>query len=290
MPTLLLAVALLVASDAGSTSIIATPAAKATTNATVHDRASASDDVLAKALAAHMKRMEGIDNYTVVQTTMGVESTTYFEKEVVNGKPHFRPRTIIAAGQRIENDDDADEDMYEALAAYSERATLRGMETVDGKRTYAVVVEDFSGLPGMGDDDIGDVEFDRATLFIDADSYVLRRMEMEGTRREDGEEQPVRMTGRFEDYRQVRGMLHPFRTVITLQGEGAGLSELELAEARRDLAELKAQMESMPAAQRRMMESALRPRMEQFEAMLGGEGVDIQIDVKEVRVNQGPPA
>jgi hypothetical protein len=248
------------------------------------------DEVLAKALAAYLKRVEGVENYTIVQTVMGVETTVYFEKEVVDGRPRFNAHTVIAAGQRIEHSPDAGEDIYAGLEAYAGRTTLRGMETVDGHRTYALVVRDFSGMPGFNAQEMDDVEISSATLYLDADNYVLRRMEMEGTRRANGQPQPVTISGRFEDYREVRGMLHPFRTTMVMKGMASTLSEAEIEEARRNLEELKAQMENMPAAQRRMMESMLGPRIEQFEAMIGGEGVEMVIEVTDFRVNEGPPA
>lgn len=289
MTSLLIAVALL-ASPGISDSDFFSRSAAAESNSTPREVQARGDEVLAKALAAYLRRMEGVENYTIVQTVMGVETTVYFEKEVVDGKPRFNAHTVIAAGQRIEHSPDADDDIYASLKAYAGRTTLRGMETIDGRRTYALLIRDFSGMPGFNAQEMDDVEISSATLYLDEENYMLRRMEMEGTSLANGQPQPIAITGRFEDYREVRGMLHPFRTTMVVKGMGSSLSEAEIEEARRNLAELKAQMESMPAAQRRMMESMLGPRIEQFEAMVGGEGVEMVIEVTDLRVNEGPPA
>jgi hypothetical protein len=105
----------------------------------------------------------------------------------------------------------------------------------------------------------------------------------------DGESRPVTVTGWFEDFREVRGMLHPFRTVMSMEGMAPAITAYEMAEARRSLAELRSQMESMPAAQREMMERVVRPQIEQIERVVGGEGMAMTIEVTELRVNTGPP-
>jgi hypothetical protein len=248
--------------------------------------------VLERALARHLERMEGVENYTMVQTVMGMETTVYFEREVVDGRPRYRSRVVSVAGQGVPAAPDEWEDLYDGFATYAERATLRGTETVDGHPAWALVIDDFSRLPGMGAgaEDLEGVAFSRATLFLDTASYVLRRMEVEGTMERDGEQQPVTVTGRFEDYRQVGSMLHAYRTVMSMDGFAPAMPAAEVEQARRNLAELRTQMASMPAAQRDLMQGMLQPQIEQLESMLGGGAAELVIEVRDVRINTGPPA
>jgi hypothetical protein len=176
---LVLLPALLIGCDAGPEEGSATTSRQATADA--QRPASPGAQILERALARHLQRMEGIDNYALVQTVMGMESTAYFEREVVDGRPRFRSRLVSVGGQRVPTEPDEWEDLYDAFAAYAERTTLRATETVGGHRVHALVVDDFSRLPGIGADAEGmdDIVFSRATIYLDTDSYVLRRMEIE---------------------------------------------------------------------------------------------------------------
>src|SRR5690606_20885325 len=49
-------------------------------------------EMLEAALAHHEARTSGIENYTIVQNVMGIESTIYYERETVDGRTLFRPR------------------------------------------------------------------------------------------------------------------------------------------------------------------------------------------------------
>jgi hypothetical protein len=248
--------------------------------------------ILAEALARQEARMAGIDNYTVVQTVMGIETTAYYEREVVDGRPRFRAQVVSAGGQRVPADPDEWEDLYDAFAAYADRTTLAGSETVDGHRTHVLVVDDFSRIPAVGarSEEMREVEFHRATLHVDAEIFVLRRMVLDGVLRASGSDAPVTVVGRFEDHREVSGMIHPFRTVITAEGMTPDIPAAEVEEARRNLDEMRSRMASMPAAQREMMERMIRPQMEQLEGMLGGGGMEFVTEVREIRVNAGPPS
>jgi hypothetical protein len=247
--------------------------------------------ILEAALARYEERARGIENYTVRQSAMGIESTVYFEREMVDGTPRFRSRLVEAMGREIPSEFESGEDPYAALSALAGRTTLSGTETVDGHRTHVLVVEDFSSLPGLTPDAEGvrDADFDRATLYLDAENYVIRKMVMEGSMEREGERLPVTVTGVFEDYRDISGMLHPFRTVMTMDGMAPAASGADMEEARRGLAEMRSRLESMPPAQREMMERAIRPQMEQMESMMGGGGMEMVIEVLEIRVNTGPP-
>jgi hypothetical protein len=250
-----------------------------------------AEQILSTALTQHEARMRGIENYTLVQEVMGIETTVYFEREMVDGRPMYRSRVVSAGGQGVPVGGGW-ESPYEGFAEFASRARYQGTETVDGHRTHALVVEDFRGLPGAPmPEDAQDFDIRQATLYLDASNHVLRRMVMEGTATVEGRARPITMQARFEDYREVDGLLHPFRTVMTTAGLAApDVSAADMAEARRSLAQLERQMEGMPAAQREMMERMIRPQMKQLENLLAGEGLEFAIEVREVRVNAGPPA
>jgi hypothetical protein len=109
---------------------------------------------------------------------------------------------------------------------------------------------------------------------------------MEGEMESDGQKQPFSMTSLMTDYREVEGMLHPFLISVLVEGAIPGMSEGEVEELRQQMADMEKQLAEMPESQRAMVEGMMKPQMERLEQMLGGGGMEVTIQTKEVRVNQ----
>ena len=248
-------------------------------------------EILEAALAHHEARTSGIENYTIVQNAMGMESTIYFERETVNGRTVFRPRRMSVGGQSMPVDDDEAGSPHEMLATAVEHVKLEGTETVQGRTTHVLAIDDLSEVPGFAPlpEDAGDMELRRATLYLDAADHVIRRMVMEGTATVDGATQPLTMDIQLEDYRDVEGLLHPFRTVMKMTGPAPNMSAADIEQARRSFEEMKASMAKMSDAERKMMEGMIQPQMERLEKMLSGGGMEFVVEVTDLRVNTGPP-
>lgn len=249
-------------------------------------QAQSGQEVLETALDRHAERMEGVQNYTVVAETMGFESTTYFERVERDGDVFFVPREHLGseAAQR------APDNPWAGLRDLADRATLEGTETVDGEECYAVVVTDLEGTELYGSAAGGEgFRPERATFLVDTDDYLLRGMRMEGTAQMEGETRDVTFDARMLDYREVDGVVHPFRTEVSMEGMGGGMSEEERRQARQSMQEMQQRMEKMPEQQREMMERMMGDRMEQMEQMVASGAMDFTVKVKEIRVNEGPP-
>jgi hypothetical protein len=244
--------------------------------------------LLDRAFQAYEQRMSGVENYTVTQRVMGIESTMRFEREMVDGRPTYRVASASAAGQTIPADGEGNlDDAYASFRMLRDRARLDGRETIDGASTHVLRVDDFSGVAGFAPSPAeGEFTVESGRLFVDDEQHLLRGMTLEGVAVVDGQRHPVTMEMRMHDFREVGGMLHPFRTVIRTSGLAPTASAEEMAQARASMEELQQQMRSMPAAQREMMERMVRPQIEQFERMLEGEAVEVQIEVVDVRVNE----
>ena len=72
---------------------------------------------------------------------------------------------------------------------------------------------------------------------------------------------------------------------MNMQGMENQISE----EERQELEQVRAQMEAVPAAQRKMMERMMGDKLEQLGSMLGGEGFELEMNVTDVKVNTGRP-
>lgn len=242
--------------------------------------AQSAEEILLTSLEEYERRMEGIENYTVVQETMGFETELTFERTEVEGRTVFVPKGQERASGGIS-------DFYRMYPKIAERAKLEGTESVGGERCHVVSIDDFSGLAldqEMGER--GDFIPKTGLLYVDTDDHVIRKMEMEGEITADGKTSPMTAVTVLSDYREVEGMLHPFRMDITASGIAAGMSEEEMKEAREGLAEMEEQLAGMDASQRAMVERMMGPQMERLRKMLESGQFELAVITHEVRVNE----
>lgn len=245
-----------------------------------------AEGILETALQRYEERMSGVDNYTVVQEVMGTEVTNYFEKRMKDGRPVFVETDSWGAGEEQEIGE-----FYNMFMTVADRAETEGTETVDGERCHVIVVDDFSGVdlyPGS-DAESEDFQPRLARFYLDEDEYVIRQMYVEGEMERDGAMHPVEMEILFQDYREVEGMLHPFQTQMTMSGMNDAMSPEEREEARRSLEQMKQEMAEMSESQRKMVESMMGDRLKQLEEMVNSGTIEITMQVKELKVNAGPP-
>lgn len=259
-------------------------------------------EVVETTMERYTQRMEGIENYTLVQTVSGSESTLYFERvESESGHPRFRPvtrggfleaETGRATGDGRRRASLGAADPYAAFDEMASRAELRGTESVDGRDAYVIAVHDMSGIDlGWADEPDGaEASFEprSATMWIDTDRYLVLRWSMAGTSAMEGRRSEIGFDARMSDYREVDGMLHPFRTEITIEGIDGSMSPEQREDLRRAREQMERQLEGMSDEQRAMVEKMMKDRMPDMEALAEGT-MTMTTEVRELRVNEGPP-
>lgn len=244
--------------------------------------AQSAEEILMTSLEEYERRMDGIENYTIVQETMGFETSITFERTEVDGRPVFLPRgQERASGVGMSN-------FYRMYPKIAEHAELEGKASVDGEQCHVMVV-DLSGLnleQEMAIGGGGDFAPKKGVLYVDTDDHLIRKMEMEGEITADGKTRPMTAVTVLSDYRQVEGMLHPFQVHITATGLAAGMSEEDAEDARKNLEEMEKNLEGMDASQRAMVERMMGPQMEKLRKMLETGQFEMTSITKEVRVNE----
>ncbi|NNF14225.1 MAG: hypothetical protein HKN72_13425 [Gemmatimonadetes bacterium] len=251
--------------------------------------AQSAAEIIDQMLDEYEARTEGIDNYTLVQDFMGFSATSYFVKELVDGRPVFKLQAVSAAGMDMQDSGPGTLDEIYAMGEdFKDNATYLGRETVDGRDTHVLEIAD------LGDTELGqqmgqDSEFRPTSgrLFLDAEEYMPRRMIFEGELENDEGVHAVTSTMDLLDYREHEGLLVAHRTVMTIEGLGAAIDE----DARAQFEQMERELEDMPPEQRRMVESMMADQLEQFRAMMAGddESMVVEVAVSDVRVNAGPP-
>jgi hypothetical protein len=240
--------------------------------------------------AAFERQARGVNDYTLVQDAMGVESTAYFVKEMVDGRSFFRPQEVSGRGfgMTFSDDDTGLSEVYEMGPQLVEHGRYAGRETVDGTSVHVIVVDDVTQLDMASPGDTGDMDFTPKSgrFMVEADRMVPRGFELDGEAQTPEGPREVSMRVDLLDYRSVEGLLVPYRTVATIEGLAAMIDP----EAREQLAEMEAQLEAMPESQRQMMEQMLGDQLSRLRDMIESGGpMVIEVVVTDVRVNAGPP-
>lgn len=251
--------------------------------------AQSAEEVMNTALERYEQGIQGIEDYTVTQEVMGFTTTDSFVKKEVDDHPVFV--SADASSDTATGLPEGWGNPYRMIPELASRAEMTGTTDVDGHETWVIQITDMEGIEfdGMTPSEVeGDFRPRRMTFFLGTDDYLLRRMSLSGElTREDGSTSPIDLDARFRDYRTVEGMPHPFEIGLNIQGVASGMSEEDMAEARRQLQQLRERMENMPQQQREMMEQMMGPQIEQLEAMVESGSLDLTVTVKEVKVNQG---
>lgn len=173
--------------------------------------------------------------------------------------------------------------MYDDLAGHVE---LTGTEEIDGHDCWVLAAKDPESL---GDQMPDDFRSPKITLWIDRELSVPRRIRVEGEVKADGDWRPMTMETGRHDFREVQGLLLPYRTSTSISGVSSAVPPAKLEEMQKQMAEMQEQLAKMPPQQRAVAEQMMKSRMPQMQAMLGASSEPTETVVKEVTVNQGPP-
>lgn len=247
-------------------------------------------DVFSRMLAEQDRRAARVENYTLVQEVMGMTMTIYMVKEMVGSHAVFHARDTkidgMTGSQQFQVPADVSSDLYSELPTLGAQARYVKRDAIEGKAVHVVEIPDLSKARAFQNaNQPSDARFEpgRGTFFVDAEQWVPRRMIIEGTVTREGKTSDVTMTMDLQDYREVEGLLHPFRTTVRVEG-------MVDPQMQGQIRQMKQQMEQLPEAQRKMMEQMLQGQMGQLMNAIGDDGsMTFDGTVRELRVNAGPP-
>lgn len=251
-------------------------------------------DIVDQMYASYEAQAAGVDNYTLVQTAMGMESTTYFEKQMVDGHSVFVSRGGSVQGANMNfglgSENGAMGDIYSIGPQLVEHARYEGRESIDGSSVHVLAIDDLSQLPMVQDAAPDEMEFQarNGKIFVDAELMVPRRIEFVGDATTPNGVHEVTIHIDQSDIRDVQGLLVPYHTTMEI----SGLQAMIDPEMRAQLQQMEEQLAALPPQQREMMERMLGDQLEQLRQMAAGNGdaMTVDVTVEDVRVNAGPPS
>ena len=179
-------------------------------------------------------------------------------------------------------------DPWNTMQEWMQNASLDGEEDLDGIRVWKIRLDEFPEDAFMvpEGDETGSFEPTTARMFIDQDEYLMRRLEVDGVIKTDDGEREAHMVTTLSDYRGEEGLLHPHHIKVQMTGL---MDDEQTAEARQAMAQMEEELEKMDETQRRMVEGMLRDRMKQFQDMLEGGDLTMEIITERLEVNTPAP-
>lgn len=242
--------------------------------------AESAEEIVNTALEKYEKRLANVETVSITQSVMGMEVETNMVKETVDGHA-----TLVPTGDSTPGTDPAS--FLAQMKKMAEAAKLKGKETVDGAECWVLEVSDMAAFDTAPQPGSGEFDAKRGRFWIDGQDYLMRKMTMEGDATNQGQTTPVTMEMTLHDYRDTQGFLWPFTTDMVIRGVATGMSEEELAEAKKALADMEKQMAEMPPDQRKMMESMMGGQMQKLEQMVESGEMKMTVQVTRLSVNGG---
>lgn len=245
--------------------------------------------VLQNMVDAYEARTQGITDFTVTSDAF----TSYHKKYTDNGRSFFKTTTRLNGMQNAMvgtmTTQMGTDNPHRMQAMLTEHATYAGTDMLNGNRAHILELTDFASFDNNLDASEGTPK--RVRYFIDAQTWVPLQIDMDMEADMNGSRKAVSPQVRFENYRDVEGLLYPFQTVVHMRGMelDTSISPEQLAEARAAIANLDERLKDLPEDQRKQIKQMMKPQIERFEKMIanGDEGLAMTYTVTNIQVNTG---
>lgn len=151
---------------------------------------------------------------------------------------------------------------------------IRGASSIESvemnnQPVYKIEVHNEQLLHNLNEENVNssELKFNQVTIWIDIKELLPRKMEFDQT------DEVIEI--QFKDYQSYNGLHIAHSVQQTINEMETNLTEEERAETRRALDKLEQQINQMPEGQRRAVEQQIRPQMEEFEAILKNDEMDV---------------
>lgn len=248
--------------------------------------AQSSQEILDRMIEQYTNSIDDIETMMMVTRMEGFmeteADTTYYEKVMVDGYPTMQ--TVSSGSATPASNYYNFHENYDALV---ENSTYEGTETVNGRETYVIFIEDVTALyddmvTTPEDQQQSQAQPQSGRMYIDTEDYIPIRMNFDINY--DGE-----YTGSADmlmsDIRNIDGMLIPFVMEMKIEGISESMSAEDMAEAQESMKELEKQMEDASGIQKRMLERIVKPQMERLQKILEEGAMTMRTIIEDVQTN-----
>lgn len=223
--------------------------------------------------------IENIDDYIMEKG----DHTIYYKKATTDdGRPYFKTKIKGEYWEDLESASATNEDFYSEFSQQAkEKATYKGTDEIDGNEVHVINIDQME-VEGYNPDKDTENAIENIFLYIDSDKLVIRRMEYSvESEVQDGEVREISPVIKNSDFRNVEGMLIPYKTVTVV--EGLTLSEEEQKQAKEGLKEF----EEMSESQKEMAGNMMGDKIEEYRKMVENNRYEKVSKVEKIEVNTG---
>jgi hypothetical protein len=172
--------------------------------------------------AAAERQAEGVQDYTLTQLVMGVETFSYFEREAVDGHPVFRLQMSNGDGFSLSlaGEDYGLGDVFVYGPQLIEHARHAGLEQLGSFSVHVLAVDDAAALAIVPPSGAGDTEFraESLRLYVDASLMVVRRLVLVGDATTAAGPAELTIQIDMESFLPIESLWVPFRTTLLVAG------------------------------------------------------------------------
>lgn len=207
---------------------------------------------------------------------------------------------LLAAADAIQGLGKVSPETAQQIASAVRRANesfkYEGTDTVDGRPTHKIAVDDVGGsLAGgspstpVGPMVAGDPKVDVKAMYkwIDAEYLVPRKLRIEGVMHAEGQSREFFLEKLEQDYRNVPDsqLYEPYRTVLRMGGMLTPAQEAEMRESQGKLEEFERRMARMSPAERALTTRMMGDKIEQWRSLANGGAVEFVIITTAIVIN-----
>jgi hypothetical protein len=190
------------------------------------------EEVIEGMYAAVERQAASVQDYTLSQQVMGIDTYSYFEKESVDGHPVFRLKMSDGSGFSfgLAGDDVGLGDVFIYGPKFLEHGVYAGTEQMGNFTVHVLTVEGEAAQEIVPPTGPTQVEYrPRAVrLYVDAEMMVPRRIRLEGDAMTDTGPQDLSIQLDMQNILPIETMLVPFLTKIEIAGGSVSVTLTEI--------------------------------------------------------------
>ncbi|MGM0934632.1 MAG: hypothetical protein ACQEWD_14430 [Bacteroidota bacterium] len=240
-------------------------------------------EILESMQERYEQSIENIDDYIIEKD----DHTIYHKKATTkDDRPYFKTKIKGEYREDMESASAANKDLYSQFSSQAkEKATYKGRDEVDGNEVHVIYIDQME-IEGFNPDRDTENTVKDIFLYIDPDKLVVRKMEFTvKSQIKGGEVREISPVVKNRDFRNVEGMLIPYKTATVVKG--LALNEEERKKAEKGLRDFEKKMEEMPKSQREMVEQMAGGRIKIARKMIEEDQYEKVSQVKNIEVNTG---
>ncbi|MGE0157996.1 MAG: hypothetical protein AB7T31_01220 [Gemmatimonadales bacterium] len=195
-------------------------------------RAQSVAEVVEGMYAAVERQAATVTNYTLSEQVMGVDTYSYFEKELVDGHPVFRLKMSDGSGFSfgLGGEDVGLGDVFIYGPKFLEHGVYAGTEKIGNFTVHVLSVEGDAAAEIVPPRGPGQVEYrpHAVRLYVDAQMMVPRRILLEGDAMTDTGPQSLDIQLDMQNILPIETMLVPFKTTLLIAGMSVDVTLTEI--------------------------------------------------------------